>query len=454
MLPPTPPTSANQTPLGAHRGKPPKNHGSKRSHQQRDKHRPGHDKRGHGKHGHEKQGQENHGHEKQGKSGSRNGRQERRPTQDDVHVKTEPTQRDVQTKTEENEAPTVKEEDEGDGEWNFESEEDLKHIFPETKVKLADPVGIPLPADYTDEPTIPPAYNATCIKSEFFLKDNSQEFVQSIRELACWDALKHDPVFMHYPGMVLRQFPGSEHKYPTYDRSEAPSPSAPIKLPPRYEIDRSALEATPSNNMAVQSMIDLNGHGRHYLPPGNRLQDPVWDRGDRNEDNNRHPSKRSIDATSENDRDDNFKRPRWSQPQRDRSPDKYNRGPGSNYTRRPALDKLQDSGYYSGQSQEKAPNDQNSKDRRPSYPSYQRYRSRSPSRGRSATRTGSRGRSRTPTPAKSNRSRSESPLTWMEMRLLGMAAGKSSEEEEEPEPAKPKVTKKPIRRVKVAAAFK
>jgi hypothetical protein len=42
----------------------------------------------------------------------------------------------------------------------------------------------------------------------------------------------------------------------------------------------------------------------------------------------------------------------------------------------------------------------------------------------------------------------------MEMRLLGMAAGKSSEGEGEPEPAKPKVTKKPIRRVKVAAAFK
>ncbi|KAK4134570.1 hypothetical protein BT67DRAFT_298385 [Trichocladium antarcticum] len=454
-LPPTPPLSVNQTPLGTNRGKHSKNHGSRRSHQ-RDKHRLGHEKRGHGKLAHEKHGQESHGLEKQGKGGSRHGRQERRPTQDDVPVKTVPAQDDAQITAGDGETPATKNEDEREGEWDFESEEALKHVFPEIKVKLADPVGIPLPDQYTDNPTIPPTYNATCIKSEYFQEHNAQEFARSVRDLAFWDTLKHDPVFMHYHGMALRRFPGSDHKYPTYDRSDPPSPSAPVRFPPRFETDKSSSEVIPANNIPVQAgIIYPNGYDRHHSSHDHRPREPTWDRRRGTEqDNGRRPSKRSIDATCEKDREDSVKRPRWSQSRRDKSPDDNKGESGSNYNRRPALDRLQDSGYYSGPSQDRTPHGEDSRGRRPCYSSYQNRGSRSPSPDRSVTRSGSRGRTRSPASATSNRNRrrSESPLTKMDMRLLGMAGVWWSDEDEDESP-KPRVIKKPIRRVKVAEAF-
>ncbi|KAL2256802.1 hypothetical protein VTK26DRAFT_1107 [Humicola hyalothermophila] len=489
--PPGPGLPANQTPLATHRGKHAKNHGSRRSHHHRDRHRTGHER-----HAHER------GREKNNETHGNNRGED---------TATRPVKENEKDATEDTEAPAAKEEDAGDGEWNVESEEDLKRVFPkEDKVKSPDPVGIPLPDGYTDEPTIPPAYNATCIKSEFFKEDNQKEFGQSIRDGPSWPVLKHDPAFRHYGGMVTRRFDGTKHEYPTYDPSSPPDPSAPIKLPPRFQVDRTAsLKETPSKNVLDHGSYpnaDRNGYGNHRSPLS---QEPRYfgrNRFERDDRDGRRPGKRPHDLDSEGNRDDwNMKRARWSQHyrgrSRDRSRDNYRRAgspprrrspsspkldlsgdpwapqpgessfrssssrgyrdsradarPFSREDRARGLDARHDSGYQSGPSVDRGVSREREWDRRASYRAYPRRRS--PPRSRSRSRTGSgsqdrdrdRGQSRTPTPdrrSRSDRSRSESPLTALEAELLGL-----TEELSEPEP-KPE-PKKPVRRVKVAEAF-
>ncbi|KAK4108391.1 hypothetical protein N656DRAFT_771779 [Canariomyces notabilis] len=459
--PPLPPPSANQMPSGTHRGRSHKNQASKRSNH-RDKHRSGNEKRG--------------------KSGfSRNERQQERQSKQD-----EPT-----FKAEDLQAPAspAEKETEEDGEWNPESEEDLKQVFPEIKAKLADPVGIPLPPEYTDDPTIPPAYNATCIKSAFFNEGNQDEFSLSIRDSRHWATLKHDPAFRYYSGMIMRRFAGSEHEYPTYEPCDPPAASAPIKMPPRYQIDRSALKGMEQRAFADREpSSNRNGYTPHRSPQDYRSRDSGRDRPDRSDMENRRHSKRALDAALENDQDErSLKRGRWSESRQDRSRESHGRTNSSPRRRSPSprfnlegdpwspqagesranghrysdphkgdtppssreervsyADKRHDSGYYSGDKQTRPRRDSERERRAPNRP-YQRRRTPSRSRSRSLSRS----RSRASSLDRSHRGRSESPLTALEAELLGLT-------EEEPRELKPKakvMAKKPIRRVKVAAAF-
>lgn len=365
-------------------------------------------------------------------------------------------------------------------------------MFPDIKTKLADPVGIPLPAEYTDEPTIPPAYDATCIKSEYFKEHNQEEFARSIRDQPSWATLQHDPAFKHYSGMVMRRFPGNEHEYPSYDPSDPPDPSAPITMPPRFQTVRSSWKA-PAEERAPDkdSRNDRNAYPSRRSPQNQRPRDDGRERSDADGIESRRPPKRSLDAhPEENNRDDReFKRSRLSQPQRGRSRDGNDRAVSPPRKRSPSpkfdltgdpwspqagetsirssrehrhqdtyndtrssssreervsfADKRHDSGYYSGSAFESRAYRDHERDHRRSSRSYQRRKTSSGSRSRSP----SRGRSRASTPARSDRSRSESPLTALEAELLGL-----TEEPSEPRP-KP-VAKKPIRRVKVAEAFR
>ncbi|KAK4032505.1 hypothetical protein C8A01DRAFT_50715 [Parachaetomium inaequale] len=477
-LPPPTPHSANQTPLGTHRGRHQKSHGSKRS-QHRERNR--------------------HGHEKHGKGNSRNERRGRQPSQDEQQRKPDNAQaktEDCEPKNQDPKEPVGEKEAKDASGWDPQTEEDLKLAFPETKTNPADPVGIPLPAEYTDDPTIPPAYNATCVKSDFFREDNQKDFTRSIREHPSWATLRDDPVFKHYPGMAMRRFPECEHEYPTYDPSNRPPSSSAIKMPPRFEIDRSAMKA--ARDRAGHDRRDSrNGHAQPHSPQDHQHRAPGRDRYERDDRDDRRPRKRSLDASPENDLDDrDLKRSRWSQHQRDRSRGNYGRaisprrrspsppkfnlegdpwspqagetnfkasnnrrhhGASNDAKHSPVreervsyADKRHDSGYQSGQSPVKGASRHrdDERGRRPSDRSHRRRRSpsrtRSPSRSR--YRSASRGRSRASTLDRSDRSRSESPLTALEAELLGLA-GESSEPEPKP------VAKKPIKRVKVAAAF-
>lgn len=100
---------------------------------------------------------------------------------------------------------------------------DIEHAFTEPSSKAADPVGKPLPAGHDDMPTIPPAYNAKSIKSDFFDPDKPEEFASPIRETKYWVRVKVDSVFATTSGMVRRRFPGYRHDYSTFDRKDMQS---------------------------------------------------------------------------------------------------------------------------------------------------------------------------------------------------------------------------------------
>ncbi|EGO58906.1 hypothetical protein NEUTE1DRAFT_128427 [Neurospora tetrasperma FGSC 2508] len=165
------------------------------------------------------------------------GRQERR--KEPRTVQPERTSKPTNSKT----AVPEPKEDVGNGEWDPASEKDMQRIFPELDVKPADPVGIPLPATYTDDPTIPPAYNAKCVKSLYFNDQNEKEFAFSVRETSFWSVLKLDPVFKFYPGMIRKRI--GEHEYTTHIISAPPHPEAKLKLPPKFTISRNQPKETP-----------------------------------------------------------------------------------------------------------------------------------------------------------------------------------------------------------------
>ena len=383
-------------------------------------------------------------------------------------------------------------EEKDDNGWDAQLEEELQQWFQELPTKPADAVGIPLPAEYTDDPTIPPAYNATCVKSVFFQDDNKKEFGLSIREHSSWTELRHDPVFRLYPQMNIRRFPGCKHEYTVYDPSDsAPSPSA-IKMPPRYQIDRSAWKVPVYKDLADEDWRNgRDGHTHSRPSTGNQRRDSVRDRDHGDDSEDRHARKRSLDSGSEMEQDDrDLKRSRRSQARGDKSRENYGRAvsprrrspspPRFNlegdpwspqagesikvsngrrysdaYNDTPSreervglADKRHDSGYHSGQSLEKGSSSRRRKDGQEPRPSDRRkpYRKRrSPSRSPS--------RSRASTPEKSSRSRSESPLTRMDRQLLGLTGSDSSESDPKPKPKPKPVAKKPVKRVKVAAAF-
>lgn len=103
-----------------------------------------------------------------------------------------------------------------DSEVDDEFSWDLENAFIELDAKPGDPVGKPLAADWSDEPTIPPAYNAKCVKSAFCDPEKPESFTLSVRESKQWAHVKRDPIFRYRRDMVVIRFPGSSHEYFTY----------------------------------------------------------------------------------------------------------------------------------------------------------------------------------------------------------------------------------------------
>ncbi|KAK4223776.1 hypothetical protein QBC38DRAFT_38251 [Podospora fimiseda] len=428
------------------RGK--RNHGNKRNRDRnRDRDRNANDTPSKGSEGQRRQ-QQDQQRDRQGQDRKQN----RQKNQQDQQKKEAPAvdQSEKQTKKKDAEKPAPRKEKEkkDEGEFDFCSEKDLKLVFPDTpEVHPADPVGIPLPFEYTEDPTIPPAYNATCIKSAYFNEYDLTDFVRSIRDSKAWPRLKEDPVFQMYPGMITRQFPPDRHEYPTYEKVEPPSPTATIKMPPKYEVDRKVLEERLRQKelaaAAPRPVSPAVVRERHQESPRDRRG---WDGAGRD---GRRSAKRAYDAERGRDNSRDFKRARrgdsrersrgWAaSPSRRRSlsPPRRRRSPSPRYD----LDAdpwapqagetifppnpRNDSGYQSGDGGVRRSASRSSPDR-----SYGRLSS-----------TSDRGRSRT---------RSPSPLTAMEAGLLGMA-GSDDEAVEEKKTA----AKKPVKRPQVAAAYR
>ncbi|CAP65357.1 uncharacterized protein PODANS_6_8680 [Podospora anserina S mat+] len=400
-------------------------------------------------------------------------------------------------------------------EWDFVV--DNKHVFPDLDPKPADPVGIPLPFHFTEDPTIPPAYNATCIKSKYFNEYDLMDFCKSVRDKEEWERLKNDPIFRHYPGMVRRTFPPDNRiEYSTYEPTPPLSPSVEIKLPPKYEPPQPASPAPAPVDSRYGSEYDsfedkrgrrddrsvrdddVGFRSRRSPPHQPRHQDSPRDRDRRGQSSNQDRWSRYPD---DRDRDRGIKRRRSASPPtpaditadpwspnaveppstKRRSDDRHSDTPrGSTYrdrNDRVPYNKRNDSGYHSGQSLDKISSRRDSP--REWQPQSNRRMSNRPhgydQRNRSATRSRSRNsssgcenarsrtRSRSPPPRKKaawGRSRSNSPLTFQDKMLLGFTGTESSDEEEkevEKRVAKARRMEKkkpPVKRPKVASAFK
>lgn len=181
---------------------------------------------------------------------------------------------------------------------------DLEKSFIELEFKPADPVGKPLAAEWNDHPTIPPAYNAKCIKSAFYDPDNPDAFLASVRDTKYWTDLKRDPVFRYRRGMVTVQFSGSHHEYFTYHCSR--------KIGPEWFKER---EVVPTPSDASLNDAVKNRSAQHPRAPHWQGDTPLHSNG-----------KRGIRDSDEHWRDAKRMRPSTG---RERSPPGYSRRPSS-----------------------------------------------------------------------------------------------------------------------------
>lgn len=353
----------------------------------------------------------------------------------------------VEQPTENKENEKADKEEEIDEEFAW----DLEKAFIETEHKPGDPVGKPLAAEWNDDPTIPPAYNAKCIKTAFYDPDNPDAFLASVRDTKYWPDLQRDPVFRYRRGMVVVQFPGSHHEYFTYhcsrkasfkDRDIIPTPSdaslndALIKTRivnrPPSPLKRSFRDDEYNNNHNRDAKrARRSPNGRERSPPPRRRDyegdPPSW---------GPHPSEvRGVDSPHSH-------RPASAAGERDRL------APHS-------MSRRNDSGYHSAYREEKIGGQQQQRHLLPS-PSIHQEREYSRGRSPSYSRNGGRSRSRTRSPPLRSRSRSrsrspvadsdsESGMSDLDYALLGMTSRKKKS------PVKA-MAKKP--RVKVNDAFR
>ncbi|KAL1848664.1 hypothetical protein VTK73DRAFT_10097 [Phialemonium thermophilum] len=366
--------------------------------------------------------------------------------------------------------------------WDDELRREYDAIFAEIKTKAADPVGIPLPLQYTDEPTIPPAYNAKCFKSAFFDDDNPAKFVRSIRDYPDWIFYQHDPAFKTYSGMVLQEFPGCKHSYSTYQKPVRYPATAPVKLPPRFRIFSGALrrsrsqEQTPprtrrrSFDVPERQPAKDSSVRRHYQDLDEHAEGRPF-RGKRDLDSHRSPNERGSKRTrfsgtgmgsttlppdphllvsrdspcspkvGESMPSENKARELHVRPgPRDRSVSP----PPDTQQNRPSMTNCRhDSGYHSAQSQ-----DTILSSRTDTGYGYRATNSRKPPKVSSRTPS-LRGRDGEWSSGEDgeDRSRSSSPLTALEAELLGLSDPNQSR------PKKSAPLRKVKRQVKVAAAF-
>ncbi|PSR75170.1 hypothetical protein BD289DRAFT_487219 [Coniella lustricola] len=364
---------------------------------------------------------------------------------------------------------------------------DLAKAFVELETKPADPVGKPLAAEWNDDPTIPPAYNAKCIKTVFYDSNNPDAFLASVRDTKYWTEIQRDPVFRFRRGMVTVQFPGSHHEYFTYhccqstkatwskgrDIVPVPSDLALCDLAkPRHNhhgsLPRREDEGAIKSVNTKRNRHEHEDHKRDVKRPRNQ------DKRDRSPAARLPPRPSPREGDGEVDSWTPRRREsRVESPRRPYSRDEYSQSPGS--YRLHSSERLgpqsstqrHDSGYHSAHSVEKLRQYRNGRGgshlsprldgdtdngRRPS----DQLRSPNSIKPRSHSRSHSRSRSRSPTPrSRTTRSRTspaaesedDSGMSDLEYELLGW---------ERPKKTKKSVAQKPVikkQRVKVNDAF-
>lgn len=334
---------------------------------------------------------------------------------------------------------------------------DLENAFVEVETKPADPVGKPLDKDWNDDPTIPPAYNAKCIKSAYYNPENPGAFSLSVRESKQWLNVKRDPIFRYRRGMVVIRFPGSRNEYFTYhcsrkvgtswfnEREIIPTgPSDPTlndSVKPRNSLQAAGVLKEGQQGVS-KGATGKRGHGDadDYRPETKRPRNhEMTDHSPRPRRADRSPM-RSLEISG----DPWSPQPgetRGRSPLRPDSRDRYSRSPGvyrlhredtrrGHFTPRDATRRY-DSGYHSAYSGDKPkPYRGRSRSRHLSPQQQQQRRRRDPSRDPSHNRSPrkwspayarARSRTRSPSPPLAMPSESESAdLSDLEYELLGL----------------------------------
>lgn len=369
---------------------------------------------------------------------------------------------------------------------------DLENAFVEVETKPADPVGKPLDKDWNDDPTIPPAYNAKCIKSAFYDPENPDAFKSSVRDSKQWLTVKRDPIFRYRRGMVVIRFPGSKNEYFTYHCSR--------KVGTKWFNEREIIPTGPNdptlndaikprNSPRTASVSKEGQQGASKVAIGKRSHGDANDyyrtetKRPRNHERTdcsplpRRPDRSPIRSLEING-DPWAPQPgetRSRSPLRPDSRDRYSRSPGvyrlhkedarkGRLTPRDATQRY-DSGYHSAYSGDKPkPYRGRSHSRHPSPPPSRRGRDRdrddrsprkwSPSYAHARSRSRSRTRSRTP-PAMASESES-ADLSDLEYELLGLerpeekTSNNNKNKKNKATPAKSAIKK---RKVKLNDAF-
>lgn len=336
---------------------------------------------------------------------------------------------------------------------------DLEKAFIQLDTKPADPVGKPLTADWSDEPTIPPAYNAKCVKSAFCDPENLDTFKLSVRESKQWPSVKRDPIFRYRRGMVVIRFPEADHEYFTYHCSR--------KLETDSLADREVVSREPSDP-SLNDAIPPRIHHPIGSPAKDQQAVSKLNNGKRSHGNTDEDTRELKRVKAQPERVPHSLPPRpmtrprspamgsninvsldpWSpQPEEAGRPDsrgRYSRSPGSNrlqkedsngkghFTPRDSTQRY-DSGYQSGYSADRSrPYRERSNSRRLSPPpsrrgrderEHSRDRSRDgqqPQRRWSPSYAKARGRTRSPTPVAVASDTESADLSDLEYELLGM----------------------------------
>lgn len=341
-----------------------------------------------------------------------------------------------------------------DSEVDDEFSWDLEKAFIELDTKPGDPVGKPLAADWSDEPTIPPAYNAKCVKSAFCDPEKPESFTLSVRESKQWIHVKRDPIFRYRRDMVVIRFPRSSHEYFTYhfsrkldsgslnDRevvAQGPSDSSLNDVVKPAESPSKDGQFIPSSSSGKRGHEIPDGNARevkrlkvqperivHSLPPRPMSPRPQ-------SHSPAHGSNINVRVEPWSPRPDEAGRP-GSRGRYSRSPSGYQKGDFNSKGHFTSRDSTQryDSGYQSAHSGDRSkPYREGSHSRRLSPPPSRRGRDdRGPSSDRSRDESTprkwspsyakARGRTRSPTPIAATSDAESADLSDLEYELLGM----------------------------------
>ncbi|KAI1809237.1 hypothetical protein GGS20DRAFT_329547 [Poronia punctata] len=311
-------------------------------------------------------------------------------------------------------------------------------IFNEIPPKISrDLIREPLPAEWTDEPLMPPKYGKETIISKYVNPENIDAFAASIRETKAWEVMQHHPAMLP-PGEIRKE---RIRIYEIAVRGETRSESPYLQIPGENIIDDNKQRSNDTNpiHRVDRQNRKLEHQGSSYRPNKdhtgfthqrigkNRRHDDRDYTGEREIDSYEPPRKR-FKASPEpgevcetNNQGSPSPKPKYASPWREREANTIRNGRHDRRERTPNASARNSRGSRGSRGSRDIFLD--------TRPNIGRRRRRSSPDRSSPTAPTRISRSRSPSRSPRRRSASGSPLTPTELALLGMMGGDSSDSE-------------------------